>query len=116
MSKKGHAVNEAQLKARRTSLGKKTNEELITIILRKDKTERTLNQKVNAVLNDISALDKKYDSEIDKYRSTIEELEGSNRTISDIAIKAESEYKFWRNIAYCAMATAVLMLIVDFVM
>jgi len=39
-------VAETQLKARRTSLGKKTNEELINIILRKDKTERNNSAKI----------------------------------------------------------------------
>ena len=46
MAKSNQTVNEAQLKARRTSLGKKTNDELITIILRKDKSERTMNSKI----------------------------------------------------------------------
>ena len=45
---------DSKIKARITSLSKKTNEELINIILRKDKTERSLNQKVeyfNEVIN-----------------------------------------------------------------
>lgn len=46
MAKVNQTVNEAQLKARRTSLCKKTNDELITIILRKDKSERTMNSKI----------------------------------------------------------------------
>ena len=46
MSKNNQTANEAQLKARRTSLGKKTNDELITIILRKDKSERSMNSKI----------------------------------------------------------------------
>lgn len=46
MSKVNQTVSEVQLKARRTSLGKKTNDELITIILRKDKSERSMNSKI----------------------------------------------------------------------
>ena len=46
MSKIKSTASEVQLKARRTSLGKKTNDELITIILRKDKSERTMNSKI----------------------------------------------------------------------
>ena len=46
MGKSNQTANEAQLKARRTSLGKKSNEELITIILRKDKSERSMNSKI----------------------------------------------------------------------
>lgn len=37
---------EAKLKARKTSLSKKTNEELIEIILKKDNTERKNNDKI----------------------------------------------------------------------
>lgn len=37
---------EAKLKARKTSLSKKTNEELIDIILKKDNTERKNNDKI----------------------------------------------------------------------
>ena len=46
MGKSKNTASEVQLKARRTSLGKKTNDELITIILRKDKSERTMNSKI----------------------------------------------------------------------
>ena len=46
MAKSNQTASEAQLKARRTSLGKKTNDELITIILRKDKSERSMNSKI----------------------------------------------------------------------
>ena len=46
MAKSNQTANEAQLKARRTSLGKKSNDELIAIILRKDKSERSLNSKI----------------------------------------------------------------------
>ena len=40
------AKKEAKLKARKTSLSKKTNEELIDIILKKDNTERKNNDKI----------------------------------------------------------------------
>ena len=46
MAKSKQTVNEVQLKARRTSLGKKSTEELISIILRKDKSERSMNTKI----------------------------------------------------------------------
>lgn len=49
MAKSNQTANEAQLKARRTSLGKKTVDELITIILRKDKSERTMNSKIQTL-------------------------------------------------------------------
>lgn len=59
MGKSNQTANEAQLKARRTSLGKKSNDELITIILRKDKSERSLNSKIqelNALLKKANKL------------------------------------------------------------
>ena len=46
MAKSNQTASDVQLKARRTSLGKKTNDELITIILRKDKSERSMNSKI----------------------------------------------------------------------
>lgn len=51
MGKSNHVVNEAQLKARRTSLEKKTVDELINIILRKDSTERKNNVKIQELTN-----------------------------------------------------------------
>ena len=46
MSKTKSTANDAQLKARRTSLEKKNYDELINIILRKDSTERKNNVKI----------------------------------------------------------------------
>ena len=46
MSKSKSTASDVQLKARRTSLEKKTNDELINIILRKDSTERKNNVKI----------------------------------------------------------------------
>ena len=59
MAKSKQTVNEVQLKARRTSLGKKSIDELITIILRKDKSERSMNAKIQeltALLNEADSL------------------------------------------------------------
>lgn len=59
MAKVNQTANEAQLKARRTSLGKKSIDELITIILRKDKAERSMNckiQELTALLNEADSL------------------------------------------------------------
>lgn len=57
MSKSRQAANEAQLKARRTSLGKKSVDELITIILRKDKSERSMNSKIQELTNSLKEAD-----------------------------------------------------------
>lgn len=59
MAKGKQTVSEVQLKARRTSLGKKSIDELITIILRKDKSERSMNAKIQeltALLNEADSL------------------------------------------------------------
>ena len=59
MAKSKQTVSEVQLKARRTSLGKKSIDELITIILRKDKSERSMNTKIQeltALLNEADSL------------------------------------------------------------
>ena len=59
MSKTNSTANDAQLKARRTSLGKKSKDELINIILRKDSTERKNNAKIqnlNALLKEADEL------------------------------------------------------------
>ena len=58
MSKTNSTANDAQLKARRTSLGKKSKDELINIILRKDSTER----KNNVKIQELTALLKEADS------------------------------------------------------
>lgn len=58
MTKINSTANDAQLKARRTNLEKKTYDELINIILRKDSTER----KNNAKIQELQALLKEADS------------------------------------------------------
>lgn len=74
MSKSKQTASEAQLKARRTSLGKKTIDELITIILRKDKSERSMNTKIQ----ELTALLKEADSLNEDKANAIIEL---NKTI-----------------------------------
>jgi t-SNARE complex subunit (syntaxin) len=58
MGKTNSTANDAQLKARRTSLGKKSKDELINIILRKDSTER----KNNVKIQELTSLLKEADS------------------------------------------------------
>lgn len=81
MAKSNQTANEAQLKARRTSLGKKSNDELITIILRKDKSERSMNSKIQ----ELTALLKEAD-ELNEEKSTRilgfdKDMEGMNEII-----------------------------------
>ena len=65
MSKIKSTANDAQLKARRTSLEKKTYDELINIILRKDSTER----KNNVKIQELQALIKEAD-ELNEEKAT----------------------------------------------
>ena len=74
MAKSNLTANEAQLKARRTSLNKKSNDELISIILRKDKSERSMNTKIQ----ELTALLKEADSLNEDKANAIIEL---NKTI-----------------------------------
>lgn len=77
MTKKISTAIEAHLKARKTSLGKKSQEELINLILRKDKTERKLNSKINklnAIITDKSILLNDIQDEYDENTVTITEL------------------------------------------
>lgn len=68
------AKKESKLKARKTSLSKKTNEELIDIILKKDNTERKNNDKIVML------------------RSTIDDL----NVIIDAKNQAINEYEYDR--------------------
>jgi len=80
MVKRKQTVNEVQLKARRTSLEKKSKDELINIILRKDKSERKMNAKIQeltGLLNEENSIVKNQAGEIsgfDKYKENTEEI------------------------------------------
>ena len=84
MPKRKQTVSEVQLKARRTSLERKTNDELITIVLRKDKSERSMNSKIQeltTLLKEAESLNERnsirvsdYDKEINKLSDKINTL------------------------------------------
>lgn len=79
-------VNEAQIKARSTSLGKKTKEELINIILRKDSTERKNNKKIselNQFLKTVSDSNEEKTNIINNLKETL------NNTNDIVNIKQE---------------------------
>ena len=84
MSKSKQTVNEAQLKARRTSLGRKTSDELITIILRKDKSERSMNTKIQeltALLKEADSLNEDKANAIIEFNKTIESQKDKINTL-----------------------------------
>lgn len=55
-------VNETQLKTRKTKLSKKSNEDLINIILRKDDVERKLNKQIVNLKTEVNDLNSKVKS------------------------------------------------------
>ncbi len=86
MAKSNQTANEAQLKARRTSLGKKSNDELITIILRKDKSERSMNSKIQ----ELTALLKEADELNEEKATRILGFEKDMKGMEDLS-KAKQE-------------------------
>lgn len=82
----------SQVKARQTKLGKKTNDELIRIILKKDKVERNLNNQIKSLKGEVNALStrvKNFDSDmegtiqaIESYKDKIKTLQEKNDTLS----------------------------------
>ena len=79
MAKGKQTVSEVQLKARRTSLGKKSIDELITIILRKDKSERSMNAKIQ----ELTTFNEEVDSLNKNQTKTIIELKKDNDSMQD---------------------------------
>ena len=76
MAKSNHTASEAQLKARRTSLGKKSKEELITIILRKDKSERSMNSKIQELTALLKEADKLNEEKATRILNFDKDMEG----------------------------------------
>ena len=76
MAKSNHTASEAQLKARRTSLGKKSKEELITIILRKDKSERSMNGKIQELTALLKEADKLNEEKATRILNFDKDMEG----------------------------------------
>ena len=82
----------AAVKGRETKLNKKSNDELIQIILKKDKVERNLNNQIKSLKGEINALStriKNFDSDmegtiqaIESYKDKIKALQEKNDTIS----------------------------------
>ena len=81
MAKINQTANEAQLKARRTSLAKKSNDELITIILRKDKSERSLNSKIQELTSLLNKADKINEEKTTRILGFDKDMEGINEIV-----------------------------------
>ena len=98
MSKSKSTANDAQLKARRTSLEKKNYDELINIILRKDSTERKNNvkiQELTALLKEADELNEEKATRIlgfEKDMKGMEDLSKAKQEQIDVLISEKNEY------------------------
>lgn len=82
----------AAVKGRETKLNKKSNDELIQIILKKDKVERNLNKQITSLKGEINSLStriKNFDSDmegtiqaIESYKDQVKTLQEKNDTLS----------------------------------
>ena len=121
-----------QVKGRKTKLSKKSSEELIEIILRKDKTERNLNNQVKNLKGEVNALTSRVNNfekdqegnvnEIKRLRETVKtksEILDSlrvqlNDTVEDYAkenkytVELEQKYNSLKAVTY-ALACAVVL-------
>ena len=94
----------SQVKARQTKLGKKSNEELIQIVLKKDKIERNLNNQIKNLkgeVNHLSTRVKNFDSDmqgtiqtLESYKDQVATLQEKNDTIS---IESKDNYNLYIN-------------------
>ena len=82
MAKSNQTVNEAQLKGRRTSLGKKTTDELITIILRKDKSERSMNSKIQELTTLLKEADELNEDKATRILGFEKDMEGMKELVN----------------------------------
>lgn len=89
------AKKEAKLKARKTSLSKKTNEELIDIILKKDNTERKNNDKIMNLTKKIDDLNIIIDAKkqaIDEYECQLSNAESEINNLREDIHKRDEKY------------------------
>lgn len=98
----------SQVKARQTKLGKKSSEELIQIILRKDATERKLNgnivnlkAEVNSLTSRVDNFDKDQEGNlkaIDKWKLEVEKQKELVNSLTDKASNASAEVRNLKDI------------------
>ena len=89
------AKKEAKLKARKTSLSKKTNEELIDIILKKDNTERKNNDKIVMLRRNIDDLNIVIDAKkqaINEYECQLSNAESEINNLHEDIHKKDEKY------------------------
>jgi septal ring factor EnvC (AmiA/AmiB activator) len=126
----------SQVKARQTKLGKKSNDELIQIVLKKDKIERNLNNQIKNLkgeVNHLSTRVKNFDSDmegtnqaLESYKDKVKALQEKNDVVSieskdnfckyleenKRAIALNNKLDIWKTITYLMAAIAVVAIIV----
>lgn len=76
----------AAVKGRETKLNKKSNDELIQIILKKDKIERNLNNQIKSLKGEVNALSncvKNFDSDMEGTYQTLESYKDQVKTLNE---------------------------------
>jgi chromosome segregation ATPase len=126
----------AAVKGRETKLNKKSNDELIQIVLKKDKVERNLNNQIKSLKGEVNTLStrvKNFDSDmegtyqaLESYKDQVKTLQEKNDALSieskDNRSLYEEENKkvitltnkvgMWRIATYVMTAVAVIAIIV----
>ena len=97
-------LNETAIKGRQTKLEKKSYDELVQIILKKDKIERNLNNQIKSLKGEVNALStrvKNFDSDmqgtmqtLESYKDQVATLQEKNDTIS---IESKDNYNLYIN-------------------
>lgn len=126
----------SQVKARQTKLGKKSNDELIQIVLKKDKIERNLNNQIKNLkgeVNHLSTRVKNFDSDmegtyqaLESYKDQVKTLQEKNDALAievkdnrslyeeenKKAIALTNKVGMWRIATYAMTAVAVIAIII----
>ena len=77
---------EAQLKSRQTKLMKKSHDELVDIVLRKDKTERNLNNQIVNLKGEVNTLNcrvNNFDSDMEGTMQSLETYKDKCKTLQE---------------------------------
>ena len=92
-----------QVKARQTKLGKKNNDELIQIVLKKDKIERNLNSQITSLKGEVNALSTRVNNfnadmegtyqEVETLKDKVKTLQETNDNLKIEAIDNMNLYK-----------------------
>ena len=84
-------ANEVAIKSRKTKLTKKSVEELINIILRKDATEKNLNSQIVNLKNEVNSLES-------RISNMTKDNEGTDKVIGDLKDKISTNLEKYNNL------------------